>query len=282
MATDTVLRSSGVTTTILGVLNQFHAFTNLRYTAMHETTLNHKYGVNDIEIPEYSPTLKYFGIGTRGYKNTDDEQGALPYPGDARCMDLYRPIPIRCIRSAELDTVLPLAERSKYRMKTTRIVDEVEYTLFYLKLIEFNDSVEIVKKDADGIVSEYPLSPDTWLNPNPPEMNQTGGNINTNINRIIVRATGKCRVDHDEIMEAVSVLYNGDMNFARISEIGYYTGYDTEVTSAAGEGQSATTYEAAYVQLAKHHCFRGSELFTKGSYIEPIVSLESECCINGY
>ena len=83
MATETVLRSSGVTTTILGVLNQFHAFTNLKYTAMHETTLNYKYGVlnsSEYQVPKYAPTLKYFGIGTRGYQNIDLQQSALPYP----------------------------------------------------------------------------------------------------------------------------------------------------------------------------------------------------------
>ncbi len=295
MATETVLRSSGVTTTILGVLNQFHAFTNLKYTAMHETTLNYKYGVlnsSEYQVPKYAPTLKYFGIGTRGYQNIDLQQSALPYPGDARCMDLYSPIPIRCVRYADLDEILPLSERAKYRMMVKQTIDGVEYACFYLKLIEFNDTVEIVKKDADGTVTEYPLAPDTWLTPEPPDLNQIGGNINTNINRIIVRATGSCRVDHDEIMEAVKIIHNGNMDFARISEIGYYTGYDVRFyngqdlddTPDGGESidDSIINYEAAYVQLAKHHCFRGSELFTKGSYIAPVVSLESECCINGY
>ena len=294
MATETVLRSSGVTTTILGVLNQFHAFTNLRYTAMHETTLNHKYGVlNDVayQIPKYAPTLKYFGIGTRGYQNIDLQQSALPYPGDARCMDLYSPIPIRCVLKSKLDELLPLEQRSKYRMKKEITVDGNVYVCFYLKLIEFKDTVEIVKKDADGTVTPYPLAPDTWLTPIPPDLNQIGGNINTNINRIVVRATGSCRVEHDEIMEAVTVLHNGDMDYARISEIGYYTGYDVvfykgnDIDNPSSEtipDSGPFEYEAAYVQLAKHHCFRGSELYTKGSYIAPMVSLESECCINGY
>ena len=43
MASETVLRSSGVYTTILGALNQFQAFTELTYRAMWETTLNSKY-----------------------------------------------------------------------------------------------------------------------------------------------------------------------------------------------------------------------------------------------
>ena len=300
MATETVLRSSGVTTTILGVLNQFHAFTNLVYPEMHETTLNYKYNVliNGYESPKYAPTLKYFGIGTRGYQNIDLQQSALPYPGDARCMDLYGPLPIRCVRLTDLDDVLPLQERAKYRMMQIKNVDGVDYACFYLKLIEFNSVPHILKKNADGTTEEYPLSPDTWLSPVPPDLNQIGGSINTNINRIIVRVTGTCRIDHDEIMEAVKVLHSGDMDYARISEIGYYTGYDVRYYTDGTPGQihdlddlpdggasideNIIRYEAAYVQLAKHHCFRGSELYTQGSYIAPLVSLESECCINGY
>jgi hypothetical protein len=142
-----------------------------------------------------------------------------------------------------------------------------------------------VKKDADGNESPFVFD-EKWLTPQPPTVNQIGGNIDTNINRVIVRATGTCMVTHEEIMEAVSVIYNNDSNYARISELGYYTGCDVPVSIAGdpildGSESPDNNKEAAYVQLAKMHCFRGSELFTAGSYITPTVSLESECCING-
>ena len=294
--TETVLRSSGVTTTIFGILNQFHSFTNLQYVTRFATTLNSKYGVLNqtaYQTPKFVPTLKYFGIGTKGFQNIDMDQGALPNAGDARCMDLYGPLPIRVVKKSELASVMPPAERRKYRMMQTKTYDGEEYALFYLKLIEFDNNVEIIKKDADGVTSVYEPDPQYWLSPQPPDRNEIGGAINTNVNRIIVRAKGKCEIRHDEIMEAVTILHEGNMDFARISEIGYYTGYDVAfnannvdlstlpASEVANLSEDSKTYEAAYVQLAKHHCSRGHELYTQGSYMIPTISLESECCING-
>ena len=288
MSNETVLRSSGVTTTILGVLNQFQSFVNLSYNAMPRTTLNAKYSVSsingvDLTAAAYTPTLKYFGVGTKGFQNMNLQQSAIPFPGDARCMDLYAPIPFRCV---PVDSDLTTVERKKYRMRVTKTIGGVTYALYYLKMIDFSGTIDIVRKDASGDEHAFSLN-EAWLTPNVPDMNQIGGNINTNTNRVIVRATGECVVTHEEIMEAVSVLYNNDLDYARISEIGYYTGYDVGFNPAnANEYEYEPTMladtwyaEAAYVQLAKHHCFRGSELYTAGSYIKPKVSLESECCI---
>ena len=285
MAIETVLRTNGVCTTILGVMNQFQAFTDLEYNVMLDTTLNKKYDVLSTLTPPTTPALKYFGIGTRGFKNIDTEQSSMPYPGDARCMDLYSPIPIRCIPIDEEEDVLG-TDRNKYRMRVVKSINGITYACYYLKVIEFDRDVTIVKKDANGDESPFVLDT-SWLTPNPPQVNQVGGNIDTNINRILIRATGVCKVTHDEIMEAVSAMYNNDSAYARISELGYYTGCEVPVTKL-GEVitdealiTDETRYEAAYVQLAKMHCFRGSELFTSGSYIQPTVCLESECCING-
>ena len=296
MASETVLRSSGVYTTILGALNQFQAFTDLQYRAMFDTTLNKKYRVlvnhND-NFPTDTPALRYFGIGTRGYQNIDLHQAALPFPGDGRMMDLYRPIPIRCIPLNEEPTVMTDALRRNYRMRVVEQHNGIEYACYYLKLIDFSGDISIVKKDADGKESDYSLD-EAWLNPTPPDINQIGGNINANVNRIVVRASGTCVVTHEEIMEAVTCIYNSDLDFARISEIGYYTGCEVPVlytpgsasdnaalTSDTQESIENPQMEAFFVQLAKGHCFRGSELFTEGSYITPKVTLESDVCING-
>ena len=299
MASETVLRSSGVYTTILGALNQFQAFTDLKYKSMFETTLNNKYGIltgyNNGNPPEL-PALRYFGIGTQGYQNIDNKQSALPFPGDGRMMDLYRPLPIRCIPLQEEKNILTLEERKQYRLRTVHTYNGIDYACYYLKLIDFSDEISIVKKDADGKETEYDLVPDSWLSPIPPDINQLGGNINANLNRIIVRASGTCTVKHEEIMEAVKVIYNSELDYARISEIGYYTGCEVPVAYTPGGTDSdqlpigentvltatqTEVPEAFFVQLAKGHCFRGSELFTEGSYITPKVTLEADICING-
>ena len=298
MSTETVLRSSGVYTTVLGALNQFQALTDLEYNAMHTTTLNYKYSTSehvhesaqilrssvvDLEIPPTTPALSYFGIGVRGFVNVGD-YSSVAYPGDARMMDLYMPVPIRCVRVDEEGTTkFTNSDRAKYRLRVVRTVNGVEYACYYLKLISFDKSISIIGKDISGRETPYPLD-EKWLKPTTPAINEVGGRIDTNVNRLIVRASGVCEIRHDEIIEAVNALYNGDTNYAKVSEIGYYTGCDIDVTDEwipTSDAAAAVYKEAAFVQLAKGHCFRGSELVTPGSYIRPVVTLESESCING-
>ncbi len=292
MATDTILSSSGVYTTVLGALNQFQSFTDLIYTAMIDTTLNSKYNILNTYnggAPPTTPALKYFGIGTSGFKNLDTNQSSVPYPGDARMMDLYRPMPIRCIplddSGVEESGYMTDTERAKYRMRVIEVHNGIKYACYYLKLIEFDGSVEITSKDLNGNESEFVMD-STWLNPTPPNLDQVGGNINSEVDRLIVRATGYCYISNAEIMEAVTAIYNSDSNYARISEIGYYTGCDVAVDSSRNPVDDAeiTGYEdneAAYAQLAKGYCFRGAELYTTGSTMTKKVVLESECPING-
>lgn len=289
MSSETVLRSSGVYTTVLGALNQFQALTNMGYTSMSNTTLNFKYGNNNSSVlnrePDTIPALAYFGIGTRGFVNVGD-YSSVAYPGDARLMDLYEPLPIRCVPVDEEATTLKKAERDNYRLRVVKNINGVDYALYYLKKIEFDSNISIVQKDTNGNETRFEFDVNQWLlNPQPPTINEVGGMINTNLNRIIVRATGVCTITHDEVMEAVRVLHNGDTNYARISEIGYYTGCDVFVDENwqyTESAEAAKYIEAIGVQLAKGHCFRGSELTTPNSKITPIVTLESESCMNSY
>ncbi len=289
MSTETVLRSSGVYTTVLGALNQFQALTDLNYTNLPNTTLNYKYrkdstSVIHVQTPPFTPALSYFGIGTRGFVNVGD-YSSVAYPGDARMLDLYNPIPIRCIPVSEENdpSIFPKSERDKYRLRVVREYNDIEYALYYLKKIEFNPNIAIRQKDINGEETDYAFD-EMWLTPPTPNVSEIGGRIDTNINRLIVRASGTCEVRHDEIKEAVNVIYNGDTNYFKISEIGYYTGCDVDVTDEwviTNSSDDAKFKEAVFVQLAKGHCFRGSELSTPGSFITPVVSLESESCING-
>lgn len=290
MSTETVLRSSGVYTTILGALNQFQAFTELQYVPLQNTTLNNKYataypngGVVNLASPPTTPALGYFGIGTRGFMNVGG-YSSVAFPGDARMMDLYAPIPIRCIRVSDEEN-MSTSERAPYRLRVVRELNGIPYALYYLKKIEFSPTIEVVGKDTDGKEETFTFDPATWLvDPPIPSIDETGGVIDTALNRVIVRAKGTCTVTHEEIMEAVNYLYNGDTNYARISEIGYYTGCEVGVDedwSYTENSNNAKYIEAAYVQLAKGHCFRGSELTTPGSVIKPVVTFESESCING-
>ena len=268
---ESVFKSSGSVTTILGMMNQFQSFANLdEYRLDLTTTLNAKYGVMAAVEPPSVPLLRYFGIGIQGYKNMDGNQGARPYTPSATDMDLYTPIPFRCV---PVETDLSATERQQYRMRVVRTYNGVNYALYYLKLINWNPGVvQLIAKDATtGAETEYSLNPE-HLNPTPTSFN-VGGSVDTNTKRIIVRATGICEVTGAEVMEYVTAFCGGVLNNARISEIGFYTG--TDVTS-----DQDTTKEAVYVQLAKKRCTLGTDLSDPNSIMRPYVSFEASCCID--
>lgn len=273
---DTVFKSAGSVTTILGAMNQFQAFADLDFVDDVRTTLNAKYNLFPERHPTTVPMLRYFGIGIRGYQNTDGNQGARPFSPKATDMDLYTPIPIRCVPATN---DLTQTERQRYRMRVRTTFNGVEYICYYLQTIVWDPShVELVQKDTDDVETPYALDPSN-LNPEPPSF-ETGGSIDTNLNRVIVRATGVCEITGAEVNEAVNVIYGADVSKARISELGFYTGCDIGVDSneqpVDGSGMNK---EAIYVQLCKKRCTLGTDLSDPGSLMRPYVSFESSCCL---
>ena len=81
-------------------------------------------------------------------------------------------------------------------------------------------------------------------------------------------------------MEAVNVIYNGDLEKARISEFGFYTGVEQNVDENEAPVEASTgVYEAVYVQLAKKRCTLGTDLSDNGSSMRPYVTFETSCCL---
>ncbi len=273
---DTVFKSAGSVTTIIGAMNQFQAFADLDFVEDLRTTLNSKYNAFAERRPSTVPMLRYFGIGIRGYKNTDGDQGARPFNPRATDMDLYTPIPIRCVPATN---DLTQTERQRYRLRVKEIHNGVEYICYYLKTIIWDPShIELVQKDTEDVETPYALDP-AFLRPEPPEFD-VGGSIDTNLNRVIVRATGVCEVTGAEVMEAVNVIYNADPSKARISELGFYTGCDVGVDAdeqiVSGSGLNT---EAIYIQLAKKRCTLGTDLSDSGSSMRPYISFEASNCL---
>ena len=275
---DTIFQTAGSVTTILGMLNQFNAFCGVTYEEDKNTTLNTKYNLNAGISPVGLPALKYFGIGTNGFVTTGETTIAARQP-KATNMDLYTPLPIRC-RPENND--LTIAERANYRLRVALTTASGNYWCYYLKKMIFDpNKVEIVQKNTDGTETTYPLNPD-HLNPEPPTQS-VGGVIDANTNRVFVRVTGICEITGDEIMEAVNVLYGGDLKYARISEFGFYTGEDRPVNAnevvLAPEAAGSGAYEAVYVQLAKHRCTLGTDLSDSGSTLRQLINFEHAACI---
>lgn len=273
---ETVFKAAGSVTTILGAMNQFQSFADLAFIQDVRTTLNAKYNVLGERTPQEVPMLRYFGIGIGGYQNTDGKQGARPFNPKATDMDLYIPLPIRCVPATNDLTV---TERQQYRMRVKTTINGTAYICYYLKMITWDPkTVELIHKDVDDNETKYSFDP-SFLYPTPPET-EVGGSIDTNLNRVIVRATGVCEITGKEIMEAVNVIHGGDLNSARISEFGFYTGVD-EAVDADGVLSDSNTgmFEATYVQLAKKRCTLGTDLSDSGSSMRPYVSFETSCCL---
>lgn len=275
---DRILQTRGSCTTILGALNQLSGLMDLRYYEDLTSTLNAKYLVNANVAPTTTPQLRYFGCGVKGFKNTDMNQGSRRYDPACSEMDLYEPIPIRCV---PIENDLSPAERMKYRMRVEKTTANGKFACYYLKLVNADPStVEIIVKDANGTETPYVLDPGN-LTPSPMDP-EVGGIIDASEGRIIVRATLSCQLFADEILEAVNNLYDGNIDmYAHISEYGFYTGCEVDVD----ENENIVTTggvnkEAVYVQLAKKVCSKGTDLVESGAFIVPQIRLEYADILN--
>lgn len=291
---ESVFHVEGSTSTLLGILNQFNGASELNYETILATTINTKRKVFPNVKPPTLPVIRYFGIGLNGFFNTDDINGQAPHQPLPTNMDLYEPIPLRCV---PLDEDLDPEERKLYRMRSILEKDRTKYALYWLKLINYDPNrVQLIQKSPNGAESEFALNNlsstiEDMLNPVPPKL-LAGGETPLSQNRYIVRVVGKCSVNSSEVMEAINVLYPNNVNKAHISEIGFYTGCEiyvnttNKVDNLLGNNQvhpvmadvappaGANNKEAVYVQLAKHRCFTGVNMTGDVSF-EPTIAFEA-------
>jgi len=256
MATDSsILRTSNTVITAFGVLNQFYGSIDSSYTIQRETTINYKRNCFASLNPTTKPTVRYFGIGINGFVNTDDANSSVPYIPSPNNLDLYTPIPFRCIPVA--DDASFAAERGAkgYRLRVRETINGQQYYCYYLKKIEFVESSPAFSV-VDGDDHEIPYVIDAASNLNPvPSVPTDTSIINATTNRVIVSMTGKLTVLGTEVTEAINIKY-GNLQRAMISEIGLYTGEERLLTPAAN-GSDVQYTEAIYAQLASHSCWRG-------------------------
>ena len=243
-------------------INEIQASVNAGYTLMLNTTLNSKYniypnlGVNKI------PTLMYFGLGINGFYNVDDTNKSAPYRPSPDELDLYQPIPIRCV---PIDEDLDAAERSLYRMRKEVSVNGERYYCYYLKCLKLIDNTVQLTRTNPVSHEEEPyelnaskLTPVPKVPTTSGEQEGTISEINASL-RLSLDWTGK------EVLEAINVLYNGDMTMAKISEYGIYSGEDQQVIGYNSSNEEITYTESIYTQIAYKCCNTGSTI-TSPSY----------------
>jgi len=265
-----------ITKTILGIKNELLGITNIANDPNLDTTLNYKYGVFADETPATKPVVAYFGIGVNGFKNLDDGNLSTPYIPSMENMDLYEPLPFRCV---PIDEDISTVERAKYRMRVRKTFNSVDYWCYYLKLLEFTDvAVQITQTDPETL-QENPYTLDVSnLTPIPyvteVDVNgQTGETIEGS--EINVSLNCKAVITGEEVLESVGVIYD-DPRRAVISELGIYTGVDKVVTGVDYLDNPLQYTEGIYSQLAVHQCSIGTPFGTIQSTKELNIRLSED------
>lgn len=278
------------TDTILGMINQFQAMmgNNVPYEYLPDTTLNKKYGVlppfksngvwSNVPSDGKVPAVAYFGVGIRGFYNitSDDEISPLsqPYAPKATEMDLYRPLPIRCV---PIEADLSDTEVANYRMRTIHNVDGRDYVCYWLKKISFENKLNVHTVSESGTTTVFDFS-NINANLNPQPSAPTTPSIVGGSSKVVVSANIKCVLKGAEILEAINVFYHGDLRRARISEWGIYTGADTTNSrshTVDGETVTGNYQEAVYVQLAAKRCTTGVDLSNSSSEQHEVLTIQN-------
>lgn len=261
MAT-TAFQSSRSVSTLLAVNNQLMFTSGGNLVSDINTTINYKRGVlTNVDLEALGgalPRVRYFGIGIKGFANLTSENNlAQPYVPSPEHYDLYEPIPFRCVPNFPLS-----AEEAKdYRMVTTKTIDGIKYYLYWLKKISYENSTISFSKIEGSTETTYTVDATSNLNPAPADLNDV--DIQSAKRRIVASISGICKITGTEVLEAINVLYGGDMRRARVSEIGLYAGVEVSLDA---EGDLPARVEAAYTQLYTHECNLG-ELFPNEGHV---------------
>lgn len=232
-------------------------------------TLNHLLNVFPDELgDDAQPKLRYFGVGIKGCYNADDNILQAAYNPSRTDMNLYSLIPIRC---RPVDEDLSATERANYRMRVKKTLgDGNEYYLYYLKVLNYTDKTVRFKRVSPLTGSEegYELS-SAYLNPSPVKPS-TDTTIETNSSSIVAYCEASVDVSASEILEYINIAFDGDTRYAKISEIGFFTGIDAQVT------KDGTTYmESLYTQLYNHVTWLGANLTREGMTFESTFQINS-------
>lgn len=246
------------TTSLLGSTLGLRALLPLTETRTSEFTLNSLLNVFPDELGDNAtPKLKYFGVGINGCYNVDDTNLQAAYNPSRTDMNLYKLIPIRC---RPVDEDLSAAERANYRLRVRRTLsDGNEYYLYYLKVINYSDTDIKYKRinPASGAEESYELNPD-YLRPTPVKPT-TDTTVETTAESVVAYCDVSLDLVSDEILEYINVEYGGDTRYARVSEIGFFSGIDAEVS------KYGTTYtESLYTMLYNHLTWLGVNLTSEG------------------
>ena len=239
--TTSITPISQIGKTILGITRELYAYSGLNPVYDLASSLNAKYQIGQTLAPTALPAIGYFGIGIGGCYNVDSGNLSQPYPVLTTNMDLYTPIPFRCV---PIEQDLTPLERASYRMRVQKTINGSAYFLYYLKTITYNQTTVQLTETNPVTALQSPYTLDyTNLNPTQPTVS-TSGTITSTATEVNASVTSTLLLTGAEVTEVINVLYAGDLRYAQISEIGLYSGQDQLFTNG-----SVTYTEAMLAQL---------------------------------
>lgn len=269
MANSTIAVSF-TTTTLLGSHLGLSNLLPVAYNPQREFTLNNHLNIAPNEsIGNNLPKLRYFGVGIRGGYNTDDGILFSCYNPSRSNMNLYTLIPIRCV---PVDEDLSTAERALYRLRQRKTINGTDYYLYYLKCLTFSESIKYKRVSVDNSEEEYELN-SSFLTPTPSKA-VTDGTLETK-GSILAYCQAKIDLTASEVLEYIRAAYAGDTRYARISEIGFFTGVDKVITGTNSQNTQFQYTEAIDTQLHTHCTIGGITMSTEGMNLSTVVNITS-------
>jgi len=263
-----MISSQYATLTISGVRLQFQGIAPFApvYTS-YDTTLNNQYSVRQNTAPASAPKVQCFGIGIDGfYMNSTNL--AQPYMPKATNVHLHLPIPFRVVPVAN---DLEPEERALYRMRQKITVDSEDYFAYWLKLLTYpTENILVQRIDPAGVPTVYTPT-EAELASTPTQANVIATDDQADI--INTSFVGQISVTYAEVMEAINVLYAGDILQARISEVGLFSGSDESIVGANGSGDPLSYNEMIYSQLFYHRCSIGTDMTAVDSLLTANISI---------
>lgn len=261
-------------TTLLGSQLGLSTLLPVNFTQQHSFTLNNHLNIFPNEDFTTLPKLRYFGVGINGCYNADDNNLVSAYNPQRTNMNLFHLIPIRC---RPVDEDLSEVERAQYRLRQRTTINGNEYYLYYLKVMTFDSEIKFKKiNPSTGREEDYELN-STYLDPTP-EKNTTDSTIVTDTSQIVAYCSARVNVSADEILEYINAYY-GDPRYARISEIGFFTGVDKVVSSTDSQGVGLNYTESVYTMLYNHLTNTGFPLTSSGMSIDSTFEITSRGCV---
>lgn len=261
-------------TTLLGSKLSLETLLPVQVELKHEFTLNNYYQVFPDTDVQTAPVLKYFGVGIKGCYNSDAGILSSAYRPKRTNMNLYEPIPIRC---RPVDEDLTDAERAQYRMRVRKTIDGNDYYCYYLKLLDLGNEVKFKKiNPLTGKEEPYELNSQD-LNPKP-EKQGSDVVITTDVSQVVAYAEAHVHLEASEVLEYIQAYYH-DVRYARISEIGLFTGEDRLVEGVTDQSTRIQYNESLYTMLYNHLTNLGYDLSDNGSSIDSIFEISSRGAI---